>query len=155
MNSPIERHPLLGTAPYSAPEYFLGENGTARSDLFSLGVIAYQMLTGKLPYGTQVAKCKTKAAQNRLNYHSILNHERTTPAWIDEAIRKAVHPNPYKRYEALSEFVHDLRYPNPTFLNKTQAPLIERDPVTFWKSISLILTIIVVTLLIQLSKRGI
>ncbi|PKM37118.1 MAG: protein kinase [Gammaproteobacteria bacterium HGW-Gammaproteobacteria-10] len=155
MNSPIERHPLLGTAPYSAPEYFLGENGTARSDLFSLGVITYHMLTGKLPYGTQVAKCKTKAAQNRLNYYSILDDARAIPVWIDDAIKKAVHPNPYKRYEALSEFVHDLRYPNPTFLNKTQAPLIERDPVTFWKSISLILTIIVVTLLIQLSKRGI
>lgn len=155
MNNPIERHPLLGTAPYSAPEYFLGENGTARSDLFSLGVITYQMLTGNLPYGTQVAKCKTKAAQNRLNYHSILNNERAIPAWIDDAIKKAVHPNPFKRYEALSEFVHDLRYPNQTFLNKTHPPLIERDPVTFWKSISLILTIIVVTLLIQLSKRGI
>lgn len=155
MNSPIERHPLLGTAPYSAPEYFLGENGTARSDLFSLGVITYQMLTGNLPYGTQVAKCKTKAALNRLTYHTILNNERAIPAWIDDAIRKAVHPNPYKRYEELSEFVHDLRYPNQTFLNKTHPPLIERDPVTFWKSISLILTIIVVTLLIQLSKRGI
>jgi len=45
----IERSDLLGTAQYTAPEYFRGESGSARSDLFSLGVIAYQMLSGKLP----------------------------------------------------------------------------------------------------------
>ncbi len=39
---------ILGTAQYAAPEYFLGEGGSPRSDLFSLGVIAYQMLTGQL-----------------------------------------------------------------------------------------------------------
>ena len=38
--SPILRHPLQGTAQYAAPEYFIGENGSPRSDLFSLGVIA-------------------------------------------------------------------------------------------------------------------
>ena len=42
---------ILGTAQYTAPEYFLGEGGSPRSDIFSLGVIAYQMLTGRLPYG--------------------------------------------------------------------------------------------------------
>ena len=46
-------HEILGTAQYTAPEYFLGEGGSPRSDIFSLGVIAYQMLTGRLPYGRQ------------------------------------------------------------------------------------------------------
>jgi serine/threonine protein phosphatase PrpC len=40
---------ILGTFQYTAPEYFVGEPGTSRSDLFSLGVITYQMLTGRLP----------------------------------------------------------------------------------------------------------
>ena len=44
---------ILGTAQYTAPEYFLGEGGSQRSDIFSLGVIAYQMLTGRPPYGAQ------------------------------------------------------------------------------------------------------
>ena len=51
---------ILGTAQYTAPEYFLGESGSPRSDMFSLGVISYQMLTGKLPYGTQIARIRTK-----------------------------------------------------------------------------------------------
>ncbi|MGR9074395.1 MAG: protein kinase domain-containing protein, partial [Gammaproteobacteria bacterium] len=94
MTTPAERNNLLGTAQYTAPEYFLGESGTTRSDMFSLGVITYQMLTGKLPYGARVAQCKTRAAQNRLAYRSLLDDEREIPAWIDDAIRKIVHPNP-------------------------------------------------------------
>ena len=53
---PAAADPILGTEQYAAPEYFLGEPGTARSDIFSVGVIAYQLLSGKLPYGAQVPK---------------------------------------------------------------------------------------------------
>ena len=147
--TPIERNNLLGTAQYTAPEYFLGENGSPRSDIFSLGVITYQLLTGKLPYGAEVAKCKTKTAQKKLRYNEIQRDHRKIPVWVDEAIKKAVAPNPYKRYEALSEFLFDLRHPNKSFLNKTRPPLIERNPVIFWKSISLILVIIIIILLAQ------
>lgn len=131
--------PILGTEQYSAPEYFLGENGDARSDLFSLGVIAYQMLTGKLPYGVQVPRARTRAAQRKLYYEPARTDERPIPAWVDEAIAKAVHPDPYKRYEELSEFVYDLSHPNQAFLSKTRPPLMERSPLAFWKTVSFIL----------------
>ena len=144
MNEP---HSILGTAKYSAPEYFLGETGSARADIFSLGVITYQMLTGQLPYGTQVAKTRTKAAQHKLHYRTIVKDERQIPIWVDAAIRKAVHPNPYKRYQEAAEFIYDLRHPNPVFLNKTRPPLIEQNPVLFWQAVSLILGIIVLLLL--------
>ena len=137
--TPIEQINLLGSAAYAAPEYFLGENGSSRSDIFSLGVIAYQMLSGKLPYGVEVAKSRTKAAQRKLAYKTVLNEEREIPAWIDDAIRKAVEPDPFERYEELSEFIFDLHHPNNEFLNKTRPPLIERNPVIFWKSISFVL----------------
>ncbi len=42
---------LVGTIDYTAPEYHRGETPTNRSDIYSLGVIAYELLTGKLPYG--------------------------------------------------------------------------------------------------------
>jgi len=149
--SPIARSDLLGTAQYTAPEYFLGESGTTRSDLFSLGVITYQMLSGKLPYGTEVCKARTRAAQKKLSYDSVLDDNREIPAWVDEALGKAVHPNPYQRYEELSEFIHDLRHPNQTFLNKTRPPLIERHPAVFWKGVSLVLSVIVIALLFKLT----
>lgn len=125
-----QRH-ILGTAQYTAPEYFLGEVGTTRSDLFSLGVITYQMLSGRIPYGTQVAKATSRAVQRKLVYQSVLDDERTIPAWVDEAIRKAVYPNPYKRHAEISEFVQDLRQPNPIFVNKSRPPLLERNPIMF------------------------
>lgn len=147
MTTPIRRDNILGTAQYTAPEYFLGEQGSERSDMFSLAVIAYQMLTGKLPYGAEVAKCKTKAAQNKLMYDSLRYENREIPAWVDDAIRKAVHPNPYKRYEDLTEFIFDLRHPNQAFLNKARQPLLERNPLAFWKGVSFILALIIIVLL--------
>ncbi|MBP5986530.1 MAG: bifunctional protein-serine/threonine kinase/phosphatase [Azonexus sp.] len=147
VDTPIEQINLLGAALYAAPEYFLGEQGTQRSDIYSLGVIAYQMLSGGFPYGTQVPKSRTKAAQKKLAYQSVLSEEREIPAWVDDAIRKAVEPDPFARHEELSEFVFDLHHPNTEFLNKTKPPLIERNPVIFWKSVSfgLMLALIVVS----------
>ena len=145
--TPVERNDILGTAQYAAPEYFLGEGGSPRSDIFSLGVIAYQMLTGKLPYGAQVAKSRTRSAQRKLQYDSLLDQNLEIPAWIDGALRKAVHPDPYKRYAELSEFVFDLRHPNKEFLNRTRPPLLERNPLVFWKGVSFILAVIVLALL--------
>ena len=149
MSTPICHNNILGTAQYTAPEYFLGENGTSRSDIFSLGVIAYQMLTGQLPFGAEVAKCNTKVAQKRLVYDPIHYLRREIPVWVDEAINKAVHPNPYKRYEDLSEFIFDLRHPNKAFLSKSRLPLLERDPVLFWKLLFLCLLIINITILMS------
>ncbi|QDZ29682.1 bifunctional protein-serine/threonine kinase/phosphatase [Noviherbaspirillum sp. UKPF54] len=150
---PAERQSLLGTAQYTAPEYFLGEHGSPRSDLFSLGVIAYQMLAGRLPYGAQVAKARTPAAQRRLQYDCALGLNRKIPAWVDDAIRKAVHPDPRKRYEALSEFVFDLHHPNPAFLRRARLPLIERHPVAFWKGVSFVLMTIVIGALLRAAFR--
>lgn len=147
INTFIDQESLLGTATYSAPEYFLGDVGTYRSDQFSLGVIVYQMLSGKLPYGTNVAKANTKSAQRKLKYRSLYTENGDIPVWIDETLRKSVHPDPYKRYSELSEFIYDLRHPNPKFLNKSKPPLLERNPVLFWKVISLILTVVVIILL--------
>ncbi|MCW7540434.1 bifunctional protein-serine/threonine kinase/phosphatase [Aquabacterium sp. A7-Y] len=141
MASPLERTQILGTAQYTAPEYFLGEAGSARSDLFSLGVMTYQMLSGRLPYGVEVAKARTLSAQRKLHYESVLDENREIPVWIDAVLRKAVHPDPLRRYEALSEFVYDLRHPNKTFFSRARPPLIERHPVLFWKSLSAILAI--------------
>lgn len=150
IDTPLEQPQILGTEQYAAPEYFLGEVGSPRSDLFSLGVIAYQMLSGRLPYGTQVSRARTKDAQRRLAYVSVLDQAREIPAWIDDALRKAVHPNPDKRYGELSELISDLRRPSQEFLSKARPPLIERNPAAFWKGVSAILAVIILLLLRRL-----
>ncbi len=144
------REVILGTLQYTAPEYFLGESGSSRSDMFSLGVITYQMLTGKLPYGTQIAKARTRSQFNRLRYNSALDDFGEIPAWIDGALRTAVHPDPYKRYGSLSEYTFDLRHPNAKYLNSSATPLIERNPLAFWKGLAAVLACIILFLLISL-----
>ncbi len=143
----LEQEALLGTAMYSAPEYFLGEVGSRCSDLYALGVLTYHMLSGRFPYGTQVAQAKTLAAQRRLSYSSVLDEERAIPAWIDATLKKALHPSPDKRYQELSEFIFDLRHPNKAFVNQTRPPLIERNPVLVWQLISALLGGIILLLL--------
>jgi len=147
INSAIEQENLLGTALYSAPEYFVGEIGTSQSDLFSLGAIVYQMLSGRLPYGVNVARTKTKAQQKKLKYISLESEENRVPVWVDESLRKALKVNPLDRYSELSEFLYDLRHPNQGFINRTRAPLVEREPVLVWKTISFVLAVIIVVLL--------
>jgi serine/threonine protein phosphatase PrpC/ribosomal protein L39E len=149
----IDHDDILGTAQYTAPEYFLGENGSSRSDIFSLGVITYQILTSRLPYGAQIAKARTRSEQRKLRYASALDDNREIPAWIDAVLKKAVHPDPHQRYDELSEFVFDLRHPNKTLLGSASAPLIERNPLLFWKALCLIL-MLVVSLLLFLQFGG-
>jgi serine/threonine protein phosphatase PrpC len=147
ITAPFARNQLLGTAQYTAPEYFLGEAGSPRSDQFSLAVIIYQMLSGRLPYGAEVAKCKSRTAQNRLVYQPLRDNDRELPVWIDDVLRKALQPDPLKRYAALSEFIFELRQPNQSLLNKHRPPLLERNPLMFWKGLSAILGAVIIWLL--------
>ena len=130
---------VLGTVQYTAPEYLLGEGSSPSSDMFSLGVITYQMLTGKLPYGSELAKARTRSQQRKLGYRSACDNRRDIPAWIDGALRKAVHPDPARRHGDLSEYLFELRHPNPQYLNLKSTPLIERNPLLFGKILSLVL----------------
>ncbi|MCK5717663.1 MAG: bifunctional protein-serine/threonine kinase/phosphatase [Thiomargarita sp.] len=139
ITTPIERIKLLGTKNYTAPEYLQGYTGSNRSDIFSLGTIAYEMLTGQLPFGELDKKSQ------RLNYISACNYNPDLPMWVDCALKKAVHPNPTRRYESLSEFLYDLSHPSPF-------PLREKNPVAFWKRTSMAAMVINFVLLLLLLK---
>jgi serine/threonine protein phosphatase PrpC len=138
---------ILGTHQYAAPEYFLGSPGTEKSDLYSLGLVAYELLTGALPDGDSVSDATTPKAQASLFYVSARELSPDVPEWMDLAIRKAVSIDPARRYEALSEFVADLRRPSDAFHPRSATPLAERNPLLFWQVLSAILFLIIVLLL--------
>jgi len=115
-------------------------------------VICYQMLTGKLPYGAQAARIRRKADVRRLKYRPA-DADRNVPVWVDGALRRALHPDPYKRHEDLSEFIFELRTPNPAYLDTRMTPLLERSPLMFWKLTSAALACAVVVLLALLHAR--
>lgn len=131
IQSVLQHNHIVGTASYSAPEYFKGARGTNRSDIFSLGVIAYEMFTGQLPFGEIEPE---RAHKKKFQYASACLHNPKVPEWVDAALEKATHPNPAKRYDLLSEFVADLTKPNDSLLASRQSrPLLERNPLLFWK----------------------
>lgn len=145
---------ILGTLNYTAPEYHLGQRGSVKSDLFSLGVICYEMLNGSLPFG-EIPEKPNRNNLERLGYIPSIRCNNMVPIWIDGALKKATQLLPQFRYEELSEFLHDLSTPNPQFLKiEDRIPLIERNPLLFWKCCTLILFVCSVVLaLILLSQR--
>jgi len=137
-----QNHDILGTVQYTAPEYFLGENISPRADLFSLAIITYQMFTGELPFGPAGARARTKVEFRKLKYRPAAEKNKKVPVWIDGVLKRALNSDPYKRHEALSEFLFDLRHPNSKYA-EVSIPLSERNPLLFWKSVSLIFFFII------------
>ncbi len=143
--APVMGSGMLGTVDYSAPEYILGQAVSNRADIYSIGVIAYEMLTGKHPYGKGFS---VKRHVGKCRYTSATLYNPGVPAWIDGALEKAVRCDQARRYEVLSEFLGDLSRPNPKFLGGKAKPLLESDPVAFWRGLSFILAGIVFLLLL-------
>lgn len=146
ITTPLERDNLLGTRDYTAPEYLQGYAGTNRSDLYSVGVIAYEMLTGKHPYGGELTARNLKRAK----FRSAMDHNPEVPAWMDSALEKALSLAPTRRYETLSEFIHDITQPNPDLVKTDYAPLMERNPLGFWRASAIALLLINLILLYKM-----
>jgi protein phosphatase len=135
--APFTRDIVLGTADYSAPEYRYGGKVGPASDQFSLAVLLYEMLTGKLPYGAHYANAKDLHSFQKLKYISAMQHNPLVPYWLDKALEKALSIYPSARYEALSEWYQDLKRPNPEWLTQRQQPLLERHPEKVWKFLAI------------------
>jgi serine/threonine protein kinase len=133
---------VLGTLNYTAPEYHLGQRAGVKSDLYSLGVITYEMINGALPFGRDMPESPNKMNLSKLEYVPSFHKNTMVPIWIDGALKRATSISPQVRYDEISEFIHDLSKPNPDFLKQSQQiPIIERNPLLFWKLISILLFI--------------
>ncbi len=99
---------VLGTPAYMAPEQLGGEAADGRSDLFSLGVILYVMVTGHSPFqGNSATTVCFKVANREPMTPSAL--DMSLPPEIDAIISKAMAKDPDQRYQRGSEFADDLR----------------------------------------------
>jgi serine/threonine protein phosphatase PrpC len=151
ITTPLDRQNMLGTLNYTAPEYLQGYAGNNVSDIYSLGVIAYEMLTGELPYGK---KELTLRRLRRARYSSAIRSNPEIPVWMDKALEKSVTIDRNRRYTLLSEFVHDLAHPNADFESGRGEPLIERNPLLVWKGIAALLFLANLFFIYLLTQSG-
>src|SRR5687768_3777485 len=97
---------VIGSPPYMAPEQFHGKAVFA-SDIYSLGVTMYQMLTGVLPYDTPAP-----ADVEKLMKGELISPPRTrnpkVPQKINDIVMKAVAPDVNKRYQNAGDLLNDL-----------------------------------------------
>ena len=98
---------LVGTMEYMSPEQALGEELGERSDLFTLGLIFYELLTGKMPYKAETALASLlKRTQGRAT--PISDHDRAIPRVLSGIVSKCLEREPERRYQTASQILADL-----------------------------------------------
>lgn len=115
----------LGTPNYISPEQVKGKRGDGRSDLYSMGIILYEMLTGKLPF---TGPSPLAAMNERLLNHPIppsIADPSVTPQ-LQEVLYRALERDPQNRYPNAHAFLHDLVHLN-------QVGVEDRDELKNWQ----------------------
>jgi serine/threonine protein kinase len=115
-----EKRFAAGSAPYISPEQMLGTRSDPRSDIFALGVVLYEMATGKLPFGIP----RTMAGmRDRLWLDPIPPSARSVgmPPWLQEIILRCLEPRARERYQSAAHVAFDLRHPEQVALTARAA----------------------------------
>ena len=116
---------LMGTPDYISPEQVKGKRGDGRSDIYALGVMFYEMLTGKVPFQgpNAFAIMNDRLLNNPIPPREI---DPSIPGELQEIIYRALERDPKNRYATAKEFLWDLEHPD-------QVGVAERPELRDWK----------------------
>ncbi len=115
----------MGTPDYISPEQVKGKRGDARTDLYALGVMLYEMLTAKVPFS---GANPLLVMNDRLLNSPVPPREidPTIPPQLQEVIYRALERDPRKRYPSAHDFAWDLKHPD-------RVGVAERPELRNWK----------------------
>ncbi|WP_412988143.1 Stk1 family PASTA domain-containing Ser/Thr kinase [Pediococcus siamensis] len=98
---------VVGSVHYLSPEQARGHLATKRSDIYSLGIILYEMLTGRVPFeGENAVSIAIKHYQNQIPY--VRDFDPRIPQALENVVLRATAKNPFDRYKSVTEMADDL-----------------------------------------------
>jgi serine/threonine-protein kinase len=104
-----ERGMLLGTLPYMAPEQVEGKEADARSDIFSFGTIAYEMLTGHRPFGGE-SQASLIADIMHVEPPAVSAVQPLSPLSVDRVVATCLAKNPDERWQTATDLKREIRW---------------------------------------------
>ena len=118
---------VLGSIHYLSPEQARGGNATEKSDIYSLGIVMFELLTGRLPFsGESAVSIVLKHLQSETPSPRVWNPK--IPQSVENIIIKATAKNPFHRYESVVEMWQDLQTAlRPERLNEKKLELPQED----------------------------
>ena len=100
---------VMGTVQYMSPEQALGRDVDGRSDIFSLGVVLYELTTGRLPFsGASPAETLTRITSSQPEAIARWNYD--VPAELERIIRRCLEKDPEDRYQTAKDLLIDLKH---------------------------------------------
>jgi serine/threonine protein kinase len=120
LNSDLTQVETVGTLPFMAPEHFRQARPTIQSDIYAVGVMAYQLLTGTLPF---TANSKDALIYQKLHGEAVPLDQRRQdiPQSLRFAVHRAMHPDKEHRYSSWKEFCDDLAVALPQVARPDEA----------------------------------
>ena len=116
---------VMGTPDYISPEQVKGKRGDGRSDLYAMGVMLYEMLTGKMPFegANPFAIMNERLLNNPIPPREV---DPTITPQLQEIIYRALEREPSNRYPTAREFIHDLEH-------QDEVGVTDREELHNWK----------------------
>ena len=121
----------VGSAPYISPEQVAGIRSDSRSDIFSIGVIMYELLTGELPFGNpqSMSGLRKRMWAQAFPPRAI---RKEIPRWLQEVILRCLEPRAADRYQSATRLRQVLRDHESVKLTERADRL---DPLSFWENL--------------------
>lgn len=121
----------IGSAPYISPEQVTGIRSDFRSDIFSIGVIMYEMLTGELPFGNpqSMSGLRKRMWAQAFPPRAI---RKEIPRWLQEVVLRCLEPRAADRYQSAARLRQVLRDHESVTLTERADRV---DPLSFWENL--------------------